>query len=395
MGLIFRIFQIVIVVAFVAISSNSFAGSTASSGQTAPQPGPTSWKDPKFETCGFDCLYQKANENLGLQAKYMAQKLVELEGLGDDSVRRSVLGEFCFANESNSACYDRYKKLQIYALKKVHSAMVQNYDSAAKVSNQSGSKDFHRTYVEGQTNGNAQKKEPQSPYVITWEDLQKEYAALRDKGSRNFQEFADKMPFKPSPEDFVKYEEKPRDPGNPAAGTILVISREKDGKIAIDEAKYKDALDRYEKRMKDVLRDMELAKPQRGQKVSNKSDPADLQSATSPLNKEVFTEARKIIVESSIPAGGRAAIQSQAGYNFKGNNPNPTGNPSPEASKTGSSQTPSGAPDPNSNRKPAKTEVKEMSIEELKKQGVHSLYYSPKNIEKMIETLESELFSKP
>lgn len=368
-----------------------WAGSTASGGGTRPKENPNSWADPEREVCSFGCLYEKANENLGLQTKYMVHKLGALESLRSADDRANALRSFCLDNESAETCYKRYKKLQIYALKKIHSAMKQNYDAAAAVSNEKSSKEFLRSYAEGVVNGKAPEAKPQAPYVVTFEDLQNEYAKLRMLASNGYQQWADKIPFEPSPEDFVKFTEKPRDPENPAAGTFMVLERDKDGKIKIDKEAYQAALDKYHKTMDEELERMGKVTTVHGKAVAPKAASPDLKVQTGALNVKAFEDARVIRIESSIPKGGKLSVTSQGGLDIAGKGSPAGKKPAGPATAAATIQDKSGgkAGDATS-RKPAEAEVKVVTPEDLKKQGVKSLYYSPKEIGELIDKLEAE-----
>lgn len=345
------------------LSSPDSIASEASKGSKSSKEGAHSWKDPAREDCGFGCLYNKANENIGLQVKYIFNKLFALYD-ASDAQRAAALGSFCFQDEELNDCLNRYFKLQIYVLRKMQAAMIKNYESSTLVSNEKNGKELLHPAFVGINSKDAPKKDRQAPYVVTYEDLKKEYEEIRKLGSNDYQRWAEHLPVKPSPDDFAIFEEKLKDPTDPNRGHFLVVARDEKGNLKYNKKAYDEALKRYKETLEGELKRMEKVKP------SRKNMPRTLDAAAGDLNKAAFIEAQKFKVQTWTPPGGQQKIQSQSALDF---------------TKPGASPGPSADPR-------LKKEVKEMSIEDLKKQQVESVYHSPQAIGSVIDQLEKVVF---
>lgn len=341
--------------------SLSFSSVFASEAVDEPKPGPHAYRDARSEVCEFGCLYDKANENIGLQIKYILAKLVALR----DSTpmgRKAALSEFCSEGEDSEGCFNRYIRLQVYVLRKMHAAMVKNYESSTLVSNQMKNHEPIYPHVLGVKSEDESKKSKQMPYVVTYEDLKKDFADLASLGSNQYQSWAEQLPAEPSPDDFVEFEEKLKDPSDPSAGHFMVVLHDDDGKIKYNKKAYEAALKRYHERIEGEFRRM-------GKEKSRKrKSPRNLDESVGDLHRAAFSQAKKFEVETWVPKNGKPTIQSQAQVVYG----KPSGvQPSPQSQM--------------------KREVKEMTIDELKKQGVTSLYQSPQAVGQIIEELEKSL----
>lgn len=336
-------------------SGPATSGSSAIDAEPTSQEGPHSWKDPAYETCGFSCLYEKANENIGLQIKYAVEKILALNEATPEQ-RMKALGSFCLQGEESDACLKRYLKIQVYNLRKMHAAMVKNYASRTAVSNRKNSTEFYRSPLREVVSENDPKKKRQTPYVVTYEDLKKEFQEMRNLGSNDYQRWAEHLPSEPSPEDFAIFEEKLKDPSDPKSDHFLVVAHDADGKVKYDKKAYEAALKRYHEKIEG-----ELSRMGKEKSVPTKSS-QDLDEVAGEVNQKAFKEAQKFKIETWVPAGGKPTVQSQSSIDF--------------SSKPA---------------EPSKRETKEMSINELKKQGITGLYISPKEIGKVIDLLEQTI----
>src|ERR1043165_5182638 len=62
------------------------------------------WTDSKtYRPCGVGCLYEKANENISLEALYILRKIEFLRTASDTEVQNNLAG-FCFSGESGRDC---------------------------------------------------------------------------------------------------------------------------------------------------------------------------------------------------------------------------------------------------------------------------------------------------
>lgn len=347
--------------------NSAFASGPATSGSNAvdvephPKEGPHSWKDPAYETCGFSCIYEKANENIGLQIKYAVEKMVALQEATPEQ-KAKALGSFCFQNEYSDDCLKRYLRLQIYALRKMHAAMVKNYASRTAVSNRKNSQDFYRSPLQGIIQENEPNKKRQVPYLVTYEDLKKEFQEMRILGSNDYQRWTEHLPSEPSPEDFAIFEEKLKDPSDPKSDHFLVVAHDVNGNLKYDKKGYEAALKRYREKIEGELSRMRKEKP------VPTSPSQDLNEVAGEVNQKAYQEAQKFKIETWVPSGGKPSVQSQSSMDF--NSPTVgTASSTPEL----------------------KRETKEMSIQDLKKQGITGLYISPKEIGKVIDKLEQTI----
>ncbi|MEO5971351.1 MAG: hypothetical protein ABIQ95_15605 [Bdellovibrionia bacterium] len=92
--------------------------------------------DPNYEKCGLDCHYQKANENISLQANYILKKI---EFLGypsiyaSDEAKIELLGSFYKSGEDLDECIARYVRMNRFWFVKVRSALGKNEESYSEL----------------------------------------------------------------------------------------------------------------------------------------------------------------------------------------------------------------------------------------------------------------------
>lgn len=292
-------------------AGTSALGSEA--GGTVVRRSSTPWNDSSFQECGQSCLYQKANENIALQAVYLINKISFLSSAEDDQIR-SNLSNFCLRDEEAQACFQRYKKLQLFGLQKMRSALIQNNDSAALLKSRvvdvgKGAGEPERPYFQLGSDGKARK--PQVPYVVTFEDLQREYSQLERLTGHDYDRWARSLPARPSREDFVRMKEIYRNPDNPKDGVMHVIARDKSGNIQYDDAAYQAALKQYEDRMGSELARMKDSRP-------SLDRPARLKDAVADDSRRVFNESRMPLIEAGNRGNRKATIPSRQEIAFAG-----------------------------------------------------------------------------
>ena len=88
--------------------------------------------DPNYENCGLDCHYQRANENISLQAKYIIKKIEFLNRppeFASDEAKIQLLGSFYVAGEDLDDCIGRYMRMNQFWFVKAGSALGKNETS--------------------------------------------------------------------------------------------------------------------------------------------------------------------------------------------------------------------------------------------------------------------------
>lgn len=290
--------------AFLSSARPASASSAAGGNAPAKASGSSQWDDQKsFVDCGQSCLYQKANENLSLQALYLVQKIGALKDLkdqGKDSAILNNLQGFCLQGEVGADCFNRYKRLQVFALQKIRAAMVQNADAAARL----------RSEAPVVSYGDGKTRKPQVPYVVTYEDLKKEYAELQRLGGEDYRQWADSRPFKPSKDDFVKFKTIYRDPENPKAGTLQIVERDASGNVAYDDAAYQRALKNYENQMEGQNGDLSKVRAGKGNQLKGN----DVEKNSGSVSVGAFKESHKEIVETVNSSFGGIRSVSEVNY---------------------------------------------------------------------------------
>ena len=229
----------------------------------------------QYSECGQDCLYQKGNENISLQALYVVNKISNIQNILNDTTFRpedynSIMGEmgpYCpdvvSANrpfdpdasfDDANKCYQRYLQVQIPLLKKMKAAIVANEDASGQLQTN------QRLVVQsGITGGEIKKasvfaaaqdskpKKPQTPEFETEDELlatpqgQKKLQVL---ASESYAKWATEQmqAVAPKKEDYAATMDVHRDPNDPSSEIITRIMRNPDGSPILD-AKGKKAFE--------------------------------------------------------------------------------------------------------------------------------------------------------
>ncbi|MCM2276581.1 MAG: hypothetical protein NDJ89_00715 [Oligoflexia bacterium] len=264
----------------------------------------------EYDECGQKCIFERANENIGLQAVYLIQKISRLKSATEPE-RFDELGQFCMPSEDGDECFKRYKTVQVLNLYAMRTAMVKNAKVITDLSTQ-GKKG--RTAFTPSTDGKLRK--PQVPYVITFEDLQKEHATLKTLASDHYDRYVQELPKEPAEDDFRKITEIPRDPDNPEAGKLVVVGE-------VDKEAYQKARQKYLKSV-EAQRHIDDTKKHHVQKLSAPM-PANGAGAPDQLktlpddshSRKSFDSAREAFVNTANKMLGKPAEPGQASPNEK------------------------------------------------------------------------------
>jgi hypothetical protein len=112
--------------------------------------GPNDWTDSRYYVeCGQDCLYNKANENVTLQAMYLVKKMQNLgQVLEKEEDANHVISElklYCPEVKDDSKdikdatkCYQRYVQTQLPILRAMKATLVRNEDMSVRLNSNVG-----------------------------------------------------------------------------------------------------------------------------------------------------------------------------------------------------------------------------------------------------------------
>lgn len=288
-------------------------------GTQAPPPQFSFTNPDQYQECGQACLYQKANENLSLQALYTIQKLQRIR----DSIMNSQtspleaeqavheIQPYCLDyfpsrnpqhgdsgfDDNAKKCLYRYIEVQAPLLRQMRKAIVQNEDHAALLQSKAA-------IIESRNPPPARR--PQTPYLPTLAELdaqQKRDASyeghLERLTTNEYKKWIDDaVPKPPSCEsEFPITRPMPRDPSNPSAGSFTVIERDKNGMPKVDAKLCSQATAQYNQELAIFKHDMEGYK-------------ADLSQRPDANSKTPVYEAEPIQKENiSVQAYGAARYQ--------------------------------------------------------------------------------------
>ena len=169
----------------------------------------------------------------------------------DETAVLDNLGDFCFtsSNESAEDCFARYQRFQVVALERMKNAISKNQNSMATLK-------YKAESVESD-----QRSLDTVPVVPTLAEMQADFQKDPKKREKaeDFSKWAKDMSRPPSMDDFVQFQEIPRDPDNKAAGFLTVVRTDPKG-LADQKKAYDAALATYKqglgKQMQDDVADI-------------------------------------------------------------------------------------------------------------------------------------------
>lgn len=351
----------------------AFAQGAASPKTAAAMTAQVDGSDPKFQDCGPGCLYGRANEATSLLVGYTVEKVALLDGAyqqwksnGDPAATPSGdferlvqtnLGEFCYFNapqkESEEDCYKRFKTIQLNQVEKMRSTLVRNKSMQSRLEDNrrrgvnilsgqpGGAEEVFRYQI---ARGGADAKTRRSlPLVPTFQELSAEYqrqaAVLGGLSTQAYQEWAGQMPHQPSPEDYVLFEEVPRDPLLPRGEKIRRIRTSATGcpagascvcnsSFCYDPKAYADAQARYQDRLGDFKKEqaMMLQSVADARATGRYSEylpysatrPKNLEDSTADESKDAFRAARAPLAAEAQQLIGGAGAFSPGEVTFSG-----------------------------------------------------------------------------
>jgi hypothetical protein len=278
------------------------------------------WDTPGVE-CGTSCLYQRANDNLGIEAVYIEGKINELDGLVDllkqgsttktdaEKMIRDNLGEFCKDIPDAFKCFSRYKYLGKQRLAKIRSAIVKNNDAMVDLESK-------RAGTVGRDAKTASK--PAMPYIPTFDEVNAEYrltqARLQHSIKNDYSVAV--RDAKPEPEDFVKFKQVTRNNGE----KLMVPDESCATPPCIDQAAYKKALDAYnDKYGKAMAEDLKKLKD-RTYYTPDKLTPDNQGSISVDAYKETHNAAVKVI-NDGIQKSVNNFVQKSQNFSTNGRGP--------------------------------------------------------------------------
>lgn len=331
-----------------AQSANQNTGGTSTVGTTSnntpptrikplppAQGGPLGWADEKaFAPCGQSCMQNRAAQGIALSSVYnlaVLDHLMSIDFKSDpDQAKKDaleILGGFCKLSKPQpdadadevKQCRDTYVVIQKEYLRKLRKAEAQNKANAAKFSSQivlpNGQLGPEQaTAFERYRDPSEPAKRAQVPYVLTFEDLEKQYQKIRTLSSPEYANWIDRakrggparddLIVEPSRDDFVRFKQIPRDPKNPMGEKLTVVIKKPNGDAEIDEPAYLAAMAEYKKHQKNIQAQLEhLLKDPSDTFTNNykasmvpKTSVTKLETKTSAKQKEIFNKARLSVV---------------------------------------------------------------------------------------------------
>ncbi len=275
-------------VAFFAGSGVQLAhSSSAAGGPEAERLVP--WADEsKYQSCGQSCTYQKGNENLSVQATYIMEKVQALrqemdKPFPDEQMVRDSLGTFCRDGEVVGDCVNRFILAQTSALYKMRQAIGNNDSVVGDLSDGSRGEQSAAVWKERKD-----ALSPQVPEVLKLKQIEEDLK-FRTSITNGYEEWAKQLPRKPEFDDFTIFKQLPRDPSNPAAGSMSVVDKST-GAQKIQKKRYDEAMKKYNDKYALVQAEWDTNHPG-NDKPSTKSVPVITQ-----LDKDAYTRARRLMV---------------------------------------------------------------------------------------------------
>lgn len=225
------------------------------------------------EECGQACFYQRANEVLMLEAKYLLKKVEKLRpkvmsrsGAVLAGSVNSTLGDFCKAQsrdgsdtrlDSETECWKSYLLVTKRSMGEIRRAMAQNYDAASRLGS-----DRMVSYKPGQPADGGEltvSASPDSPPLAMSAPLLPELSALdpllkrfdemwrrqqagtgaeQVAADRELRRWWDRYPRCPSKDEFVEVEQVERYPSHPTGEKITRIRTDAEGKVVLDAKRF-------------------------------------------------------------------------------------------------------------------------------------------------------------
>lgn len=245
--------------------------------------------------CGQGCHYQRANEILILQTKYLINKVNALAGMKNDQARKGELRAFCEADRNKGAdgannakeCWRNYLMLVRRSLRSLRTSIAQNYDAVVKLAANTEDVAFQKGQPESAEGAVAAPElslqlDPDDPKgakaplsVPVLPELQQldpifqkfgrlleteKQGALSQQASqtqaldRGLYDWWDRYPKCPSPDEFIEVEQVERYPSHPTGEKITRVKTGPDGKVKTDEKAYDKAFKLCQDKRKDWLK---------------------------------------------------------------------------------------------------------------------------------------------
>lgn len=198
--------------------------SIAAPAPVAPkEKAPKDWKKETEATCGMNCRYSRASENLTLQAVYLLKKIQLIDSAIKDPAKepaaRTALGAFCkSSSEELSDCFRRYKDFQAIALLEIRESLGKIDDYKRGL--------IHGIKPDGSVEGTALvydvgvEKNAYIPEVPTLAELEQSYldGKLRSGKSKytgaEIRKWSEELILNDPKARYIEYKKKPID-GNP------------------------------------------------------------------------------------------------------------------------------------------------------------------------------------
>jgi hypothetical protein len=302
----------------------------------------------QYVECGQDCLYQKGNENVTLQAIYIVKKMDNLETVlagGQPNDYGHVISElklYCpevqvgsVKDEDARTCYKRYVQTQLPILRAMKATLIKNEDMTARLKSDQGAFGGSSKASAFQDETPRQRK-AQAPDFSREAELMTPEAGARLKylSQENYSQWAAQVSnLAPKREDFVQTQKSKKDPNDPYSQIVNKIIRDNHGNPVIDEKAFQLAQQEYNAHVlgnsKDPNKQVEydltkIPKTHPGAyDAKTKVSDVDYSGLTQPKGRPSpsaiddisYRQARNLVVESEANLFQRGVLKTQ---NFPG-----------------------------------------------------------------------------
>lgn len=295
---------------------------------------PAAWAD----ECGQACFYQRANEVLMLEAKYLLKRV---EKLRPKVLTRSgsvvvgsvtgALGDFCTAQsrdgkdarlDNETECWKSYLLVTKRSLAEIRRAMSQNYDAASRLSpaevvnfkNEAPTSGGELSVSASPDGSPLLMNAPLLPELSAldpllkrfdqiWQRAQSGTGAQQVAADRELRLWWDRYPRCPSKDEFVEVEQVERYPSHPTGEKITRIKTDGDGKVVLDSKRFQAAEAECQKERSEWMKRSPIA-------AGSGELPARLKRDPGKDARSAFIEAQRELADLAKGKGAAAAGQA-------------------------------------------------------------------------------------
>lgn len=304
----------------------------------------------RAEECGQACFYQRANEVLMLEAKYLLKKVEKLRpkvltrsGSVVVGTVNGALGDFCKAQsrdgddsrlDNEAECWRSYLLVTKRSIAEIRRAMAQNYDAASRLGTEQlvnfkpgePSDGGELTVSASPDSAAMSMNAPLLPELSALDPLLQRFDQMWRRGQsgtgaeqvaadRELRRWWDRYPRCPSKDEFVEVEQVERYPSHPTGEKITRIKTDGDGKVVLDTKRFQMAESECQRERAEWVKRSPLAdagSPAAKELPTRlKRDPGkDARAAFAEAQKELSALAKGKASPSSSLSGGSSGLQA-------------------------------------------------------------------------------------